>query len=183
MSRTDNYEHINPMLMEKLERRYLRLCRVQEELRKLDFKNAAPGASPEDFVFSRIDFERYRKIPERDFDEFFLKGLEDFSEVFYTKNFRRSRKEIESLIIDSYNRVDRICMLRKETPMILSVMRTLETSLDEAQLIQGEDFLHLDGVIITHRDGMETKLFLSDEGALMGTFQPGGKPWTKILAR
>ena len=180
-------------LMNRLERRYLRLCRNINELGRLDFKKAAPGTSPEDFVFSRIDFSRYREILEKDFDLLFLDGLADFDDAFLRKNFKLGREEIRSLIERSYKKIEGSYKLRQESPLILSIMRTLETSLEDLPLFSTEDIREhsetlyplllssLDGVTVTHRDGKTTKLFLSAEGALSGTFQPGGKPWTRVL--
>ena len=45
-----------------IHRRYLRLCRLQGELAGLDLEKVKPGVSLEDFVFSKIDFHRYREI-------------------------------------------------------------------------------------------------------------------------
>ena len=189
MNQTNVLEHLKPLLMNRLERRYLRLCRLQNEMSRLDFKNAPPGTSPEDFIFSRIDFSRYREIQDQSFKEFFLDGLEDFDEAFYKKNFRLDREEIRSLIENSYKKTEGSYRLQKETPLILSVMRTLETSLEDRPLFSPEEtenrfnllLSSLDGVTVTHRDGMTTRLFVSAEGGLSGTFQPGGKPWTRVL--
>ena len=57
----------------------------------------------------------------------------------------------------------------------------------KAKLLPGMELLYilallaLDNVIITHEDGMTTKLFVSPAGDLSGTFRPGGKPWTLVL--
>jgi len=85
-------------------------------------------------------------------------------------------------------------------------MRTLETSLDTLPLLGLEEIMReldripakyggrenqeklysllitsLDGVLITHDDGMTTKLFITDSGELSGTFRPADKPWTLEL--
>ena len=190
MSYPNELEQLKPLLMKRLERRYLRLCLLQNEMSRLDFKNAAPGISPEDFIFSRIDFSRYRKIPEKDFEELFLEGLDDFDEAFLMKNFRLGLNEVKSLIEKSYEKTDGLFILKRENPVILSLMRTLETSLEDKPLFSPEEvsemvypvlLSRLDGVTVTHRDGMTTRLFVSAEGELSATFQPGGKPWTRVL--
>ena len=190
MSHPNEPEYLKPILMNRLERRYLRLCRLQNEMSRLDFKNAAPGVSPEDFIFSRIDFSRYREIQEKDFEFLFLGGIDDFDEAFYKMNFRLNLNEIKSLIESSYEISGGLCILKRENPVILSLMRTLETSLEDKPLFSSEEvsemvypvlLSRLDGVIFTHRDGMTTRLFLSAEGELSATFQPGGKPWTRVL--
>ena len=155
----------------------------------LDFKNATPGTTPEDFIFSRIDFSRYREIHEKDFNYLFLDGIEDFDEVFFKENFKLDIEEIKPIIENCYEKVDGIFILRRENPLILSIMRTLETSLEDKPLFSPEEtgeelydllLTSLNGVTVIHKDGMETRLFASEEG-LSGTFQPGGKPWTRVL--
>ena len=203
------------IIKRRIDRRYLRLCRIQENLGKLDFKQAPPGVSPEDFIFSKIDFSRYREINEKDFELLFREGLEDFDETFFKKTFNHGRGEIQSEIERSYVKNDGSngnggsYRLQRENPLILSVMQNLETSLESLPLftpeeIQGElkeliDFtggsgrlrntellypllVHcLDGALVTHRDGMTTKLFIGPQGELAGTFRPGNKPWTRTL--
>jgi len=201
------------VLCRRIERRYLRLRRVQEELGRLDFKQAAPGASPEDYIFSRIDFDRYRKMSEKDFDALFPEGLTDFDETVLQKNFGLGRNGIKSLIESSYVKKENFYAILRENPLVISIMRALDSSLECSPLfapeeIQGElekllEFLNaqkypvkndayrlfpllvqsLDNVTITHGDGMETKLFISPNGDLSGTFRPGNKPWTITLIR
>ena len=200
------------ILKRRLDRRYARLCRVQEELGRLDFKKAPPGVSPEDFIFSRIDFSRYREMSEKEFGDLFPEGLTDFDDGFFEKNFGLNKTEIQSLIEESYKKTAGTYIIRKESPSILSVlsiMRTLDTSLESSPLFTAEEtlmelrnllgfvgkgagipgiellypllVLSLDNVCITHEDGMTTKLFISDGGDLAGTFLPGNKPWTLVL--
>ena len=202
------------VLERRMERRYVRLCRVQGELGRLDLKKAAPGVSPEDYIFSQIDFSRYREIEEADFIFFFQEGITDFDESFFKKNFGLSSDEIRSLMGKSYDKVIETFRIKNENPLILSVMRTLETSLEDSPLFTAEEIntelrslinylggntvfspaeikntgklfsllvLNLDSVIVTHRDGMETKLFISPRGDLSGIFRPGDKPWTRVL--
>ena len=194
----------------KIDRIYLRLCRLQEELSGLDFKKAAPGTSPEDYIFSRINFSRYREIPETDFEYLFLEGTSDFPAEFFNKNFAPGRDGACALIKECYAKKDKTYRLRRENPVILSVMRALEISLENSPLftveeIQSElDFLQgltgtqkkmpdaqmlfsllilsLENIDITHNDGMVTKLTVSPRGGLSGTFRPGGKAWTRALA-
>ena len=198
----------NGPLSGRINRIYYRLCRIQEELGRIDFKKAKPGVSPEDFVFSKIDFSRYREIIDKDFELFFLQGLGDYSEDFFLHNFRLGRNGIKSMVQDSYLKTGKTYKLQKETPLILSVIRTLETSLETLPLFTGEEIVTelknlaafvngpkirgmeklypllvfgLDNVIFTHEDGMTTKLFISGEGELRGTFNPANKPWTRVL--
>jgi len=120
-------------------RRYLRLCRLQGELARLDLKKAKPGVSFEDFVFSRIDFLRYREIDDKYFDTLFLEGLADFDEAFFRGKFNLGRKEVQSLIETSYAKEEGLCRLQRENAMLLSVMRTLETSLEDQPLFTPEE--------------------------------------------
>ena len=196
------------ILLRRIDRRYARLCRVQEELSRLDLKKAPPGLSPEDYIFSRIDFSRYREIKEKDFDMFFIEGLTDFEESFLKNNLGIDKSEIKTAITGSYENKDGMYKIKRDNPLILSIMRTLETSLENSPLfsaneireekekllefaeigrLQVLDLLYpflvqsLDNVQITHDDGMTTKLFISPEGELAGTFRPGNKPWTLVL--
>ena len=189
---------------------------MQEELGRLDFKKAPPGASPEDFIFSSIDFSRYREMNENEFNLLFPESLTDFTENFFMDNFGHCRSEIQSLIEESFKKTTHVYRIQKDSPSILSVlsiMRTLDTSLESSSLFTVEEIraelknllsfvgkdagipaeipgserlysllvLSLDNVCITHEDGMTTKLFISDEGDLAGTFRPGNKPWTLVL--
>ena len=192
-------------LKKRIHRRYLRLCRIQEELSRLDFKKAGAGVSPEDYVFSQIDFSRYREMDRTYFETLFLEGHEDFSEAFFRKNFNHSREEIQTLIETGCTKTEALYKIQKESPLILSVMRTLETSLEtlplfsaaeiDSELKKLPDFsgkpaaealfpllvTSLDGACIHHEDGMTTKLFINDDGDLAGTFRPSDKPWTLVL--
>jgi len=194
----------------RIHRLYLRLCRLQEELGRLDLKKAKPnislGLSLEDYIFSNIDFSRYREINENYFTTLFSEGLTDFGEDFLSKNFKRGRNEIKTLIGQSYKKAEGAYMIGKESPLILSVMRTLETSLDTLPIFSLEEITEeldripakyggrenqeklysllvtsLDGVIVTHDDGMTTKLSITASGELAGTFRPADKPWTLVL--
>ena len=205
------------LLQKRLNRIYLRLCQVQDELSHLDLKKAVPDSSRsqslEDYVFSQIDFSRYREIESFYFEALFADGMEDFSEVFFRKNFSLGRKEIKSLVEESYKKDESFYKLKKGNPFILSVIRTLETSLESLPLFTVEEIdqelknllalvgagevndkfyaeagkvfsllvFSLDNAKITHRDGMTTKLFISGEGELSGTFRPANKPWTRVL--
>jgi hypothetical protein len=194
----------------RINRVYLRLCRLQEELGRLDLKKAKPnislGLSLEDFIFSSIDFSRYREINENYFTTLFSEGLADFGDGFFKKNFNRGRSEIKTLIEQSYKKAEGVYKIGKESPLILSVMRTLETSLDTLPIFSLEEITEefdripakyggrenqeklysllvssLDGVVITHDDGMTTKLSVTASGELAGTFRPADKPWTLVL--
>ena len=212
------------IIKRRLERVYLRMRRIQEELVHLDLKKAAAGVSPEDFIFSRIDFSRYREIEASYFEALFLDGQDDFDETFLKKAFGLERKELKSIISEGYRKTEGFYKILKENPVILSVMRCLETSLENSPLFSAKEiedelnnlmfFLEysagsrqgrgspqdgrnrlmpgmeklypllvfsLDGVCITHGDGMETTLFITGQGELSGTFRPANKPWTRVL--
>jgi len=210
-------------LKRRLERLYIRLCRLQEELSRLDLKRARLGAALsidgyktlEDFAFSSIDFTRYHAIVEKDFDKLFPEGLTDFDDSFFRKNFGLGRSALRIIIEKSYEKKDGAYRLRQESPLILSLMRALETSTaivplftvtdigTELQTLQAQMpppphaaahtsapdakrlyslLVHsLDNTAFIHDNGTETKLFISPQGDLSGTFQPGGKPWTQVL--
>lgn len=127
------------VLWRRINRRYLRLCRLQEELGRLDFKQAASGVSAEDYVFSRIDFKRYGKIDEKEFNARYLEGLGDFEDTLLVKNLGLTRDEIISLIEKNYEKNGDSYLLRKENPVILSVMRALDTSLESLPLFTQEE--------------------------------------------
>ena len=135
------------LLKRRIERRYLRLCRNQEELGRLNLKKALPGTSPEDYIFSQINFTRYREIDEKTFDILFPEGLEDFDENFFGENFGIGRAEIKSTVEGSYTRMEGFYRIRRETPLVISIMRTLETSLDNLDIFSageiGEEIKNL----------------------------------------
>ena len=123
----------------KIERRYLRLCRITEELARLDFSKAKAGDSPEDFIFSTIDFSRYREINGPYFLKLFLEGYDDFSDGFFKNNFGLAKEELQPLISGSYKKTETTYKLLHENPLILSLMRTLETSMEESPLFTLEE--------------------------------------------
>jgi hypothetical protein len=171
---------------------------------------AAYGGSFEDLVFSTIDFSVYRKIDAEEFSLLFDGGLEDFDETFYRKAFKTDRETIRKTISRFYLKAGPFYVCRKTNPLILSIMRSLHTSLEFAPLLapddlagdsteQAEEAKHcgaivaaLDGVVIRHDDGMETRLFTrgpetdaKNAGvpggpavSLWGTFHPFGKAHT-----
>jgi len=200
-------------IKKRIERFYMRLCRLQEELGRMDLKKARLGAALgvtgyktlEDFAFSTIDFSRYRKITEKEFDKLFPEGLTDFEESFLKKSFGLGREELQSVIEESYQKAEGEYRLLRENSLILSVMRALETSLEAVPIFTAAEVTEelqtlpssireklptqlypllvssLDNALVTHSDGRTTKLSLSPKGDLAGTFQPGGKPWTLVL--
>jgi len=121
-------------LKKGIHRRYLRLCRLQIELGRLDLKKATPGISFEDFIFSKINFFRYREIEEKYFITLFIEGLKDFDEVFYRRKLNIGKKEVQTLIDMNYKKTEGFYKIQRENPMVLSIMRTLETSLDDLPL-------------------------------------------------
>jgi hypothetical protein len=184
---------MNGLFRRRLDRRYARLCFIQAELGGLDFKKAKKGVSVEDFVLNQTDFSRYREISAAGFVFFTGEGLGDFEEPFFLKYFGMPRSETLSLIERSYRKEGSLRRLVEENPLILSVMRTLQTSLELGPLIRRQEVpgisrgafrslvYKLDNTVITHEDGMTTKLFISPQGDLCGTFRPGNKPWTLVL--
>jgi len=194
----------------RIHRLYYRLCRLQEELGQLNLKKAKPnislGLALEDFIFSNIDFSRYKEINENYYTKLFAEGLADFADGFLRENFNRGREEIKTLIETSYEKTEGFYKIKNENPLIISVMRTLETSLETIPPFSLEEIMEelsripanyggrenlekiysllvssLDGVFIAHDDGMATKLFITDSGELAGTFRPADKPWTRVL--
>jgi hypothetical protein len=127
------------LLTRGIHRRFLRLCRLQGELAGLDLKKAEPGVSLEDFVFSKIDFSRYKEIEVDYFQRLFLEGLKDFSDAFFKEKFYLDKNEVQSMIETDYKKTEGIYRLQRENSMILSVMRTLETSLEDLPLFTPEE--------------------------------------------
>jgi hypothetical protein len=153
----------------------------------------------EDLVFSTIDFSIYRKIDVEEFSLLFDEGLKDFGESFYQKAFKTNRENIRKTIFRFYLKAGPFYICRKTNPLILSIMRSLHTSLEFAPLLAPDDLAGnaagyrsiiaaLDGVVIRHDDGMETRLFTRSPDAnartegqvtlLWGIFHPFGKAHT-----
>jgi hypothetical protein len=197
-------------IKQRVESRYRRILFVHQELEKLNA--AADGKLPknsfEDFVFSNIDFSIYKKIDAEEFILLFDKGLDDYTEVFYQKLFDKSREEVRAIIKESYIRVGPFYVSKKTSPLLLSIMRTLHTSLEFAPLlcpgdVNGEENLSiaadaLHGVQIPHCGNSETRLFVPEKttaapeaasdvpasaptSLLCGTFYPLGKAYTITL--
>jgi hypothetical protein len=134
-------------LRERLESRYARIRFVHEELGRLDFGKARPGRDFDEFVFEQIDFSVYDSIGEDEFRLIWDTGLADFSDAFYEKNFRMNREAVKRLIHRAYTRNnDRYSCGGGEKQlsdlMVLSVMRTLHTSLEFAPLFDREGIFH-----------------------------------------
>jgi len=181
----------------RVESRYRRLCFVQKELAKLDAAVKQCGAEPpagqfEDFVFAQIDFSIYKKIDDEEFTLIFDEGLDDYTEVFFTKAFGMGREAVRKIIRMAYIKIGPFWVCKKADPLLLSIMRTLHTSLEFAPLFSREELAGeeqyralitaLDGVEICHGDGMTTRLFVPEAGAaLCGTFYPQGKAHTISL--
>ena len=116
--------------------------------------------------------------------------LPDFDEAYFTNNFGLDRREVQSLIENGYKKEDGFYRIQQENPITLSIMRALDSSLENSSLFSVEEVTkelypqlisHLDGMVITHEDGMKTTLFISPDGDLSATFRPGNKPWTRVL--
>jgi hypothetical protein len=134
-------------LRERLESRYARIRFVHEELGRLDFGKARPGRDFDEFVFEQIDFSIYDSIEEDEFRLIWDTGLADFSDAFYEKNFRMNREAAKRLIHRAYTKNNgRYSCGGKEKQlsdlMVLSVMRTLHTSLEFAPLFDREGLLN-----------------------------------------
>jgi hypothetical protein len=126
-------------LGERLTRRYRRVCFVQEELGRLDFTKAKTGDVLESFVFNHIDFSWYKKIEQKEFTLLFIDGPEDFGEPFFEKTFRRNREAVKKIITGHYQKIGGFYYLRRENPLIFSIMRSLHTSLEFLPLVCLED--------------------------------------------
>jgi hypothetical protein len=135
----------------RLNRRYLRISFVQEELGKLDFKKAKSGTAFDDFVFDQTDFSTYNKIDEETFRQLYIDGFGDFSGAFFEKAFGISREAALAAVKDGYQKTG-VFFSRREPGMpdssggfprflLLSIMRTLQTSLDFLPLITAEEAL------------------------------------------
>jgi hypothetical protein len=196
----------------RIESRYTRILFVHKELAGLDAaanhqKKGTKGESFEDFVFSRIDFSVYKKIDAKEFLLLLDEGLSDYTEAFYKKAFNMNVDEVRGVITSSYIRAGPFYLCKKAGPLLLSIMRTLHTSLEFAPLLDTSEFSGieqlrlmaelLDGTVIRHSDNSETKLFVpavnsaeisgsqngesSGEPLLCGTFYPFGKAYTITL--
>lgn len=197
-----------------LNRRYLRIRFVQHELERLDFKKAKPGVAFADFVFNQIDFSAYKKISAEEYSLYTREGLEDFEPPFFTRNFRLGREQILDMIRCAYARIGSFYYIKHEkmltNPLLVSVLRTLQTSLEFAPLFTGAAIWDecrtafplppagegesnrlfasllrpLHGASVIHTDGMKTDLsVLREERALLlkGAFHPQGKTSTITL--
>jgi hypothetical protein len=187
-------EEITALIQRRMESRYRRIKFVHEELSRLNQKasqrKAGDPASFEDFAFNNADFSVYQKIPVDEFELLYVAGLEDFAESFYQKAFKANREKIRDSISRSYIKVGPFYVLKKANPLILSIMRSLHTSLEFAPLLAAADFAGngalsgiiaaLDGVVIRHDDGAQTKLRVKD-AVLTGIFYPFGKAFTVTL--
>ncbi|MDR0447425.1 MAG: hypothetical protein LBH07_02025 [Treponema sp.] len=181
------------LVRRRIESRYRRILFVHQELAKLDSApKAIPGESFEDFVFRQIDFSRYNKIDSEEFRMLFDDGLTDFGESFYREKFGMNREEIRKIISGTYKKTGSFFICNKTSPLLLSIIRTVHTSLEFAPILSAEDFADLEqfdnvlgllnGMAIHHDDGMETVLFQT-QTALWATFYPLGKAYTIALTR
>lgn len=196
----DSAEALAALVRRRVESRYRRILFVHRELAKLDGAVPVEGSgSFEDFVFSRIDFSVYKKIDAEEFSLLFDEGLDDYDEPFYRKAFGLNREEVRRTITRSYIRVGPFYVCKNAGPLLLSIMRTLHTSLEFAPLLRGADVnaaasasdeqvrtvaAALDGIVIRHGDGAETRLFTHKTTpgvSLRAVFCPLGKAFTVTL--
>jgi hypothetical protein len=203
-----NADEFTALVRRRVESRYRRMVFVHRELAKLSEKGKKGGGGEEprgfgesfdDFVFRTIDFSIYKKIEAGEFILLFDDGLEDFEENYYQTAFGSSREDVRRTILRSYIRVGPFYVCKQASPLVLSIMRSVHTSLDFAPLFVPADINEngaeqypvlvaaLDGVVICHDDDMETRLFVPrkkngmDTAALYGTFHPLGKAHTIVL--
>jgi len=183
----------------RIESRYRRILFVHRELADLDAAVKQQGGTPpgsfEDFVFSRIDFSVYNKIDADEFRLLFDDGLDDYADAFYQKAFNMNREKVRSVIASSYIQEGSFYLCKQAGHLILSIMRTLHTSLEFAPIITAAELSDADqlrqvaellnGTVIRHSDNSETKLFTpggnSGSPLLCGTFYPLGKACTIVL--
>lgn len=129
----------------RLESRYRRICFVYQELKKLDFKKARPGMLFDDFVFEQTDFGIYKRIPQEDFYLLYEAGLDDFDDKFYIKKFRINRSAVRTIINRLYRPAGAYYCCKEEkilrNPLLISIMRTLHTSLEFVPLIGSGELL------------------------------------------
>jgi hypothetical protein len=210
----ESAEALVNLIRQRIESRYRRILFVHTELAKIDTAaqqsldvsnsgTALTGGSFEDFVFSRIDFSIYKKIDAEEFNLLFDEGLADYEESFYQKSFAMGREEIHRTINGAYIKAGPFYVCKKGSRLLLSIMRTIHTSLEFAPLLRDDDLSGidklralaevLDALVIRHNDGMETKLFVPKEPVnaagtkddplplLCGTFYPLGKACTVTL--
>ena len=156
-------------------------------------KSGLSNRSFEDFVFSRINFSVYKKIDVEEFQLLFRDGLHDYDDSFYLKFFSMGRAEVWRTINECYVKAGPFYLCKKSSPLLLSIMRTMHTSLEFAPLLDSDEIGDkeqikaiagiLDGLVVKHDDGMETRLFVPKQGTalLCGTFNPLGKACTITL--
>ena len=134
-----NIRQIKPGIIEKkINRHYLRLCRVQEELGKLDLKKSKT-ASLEDYVFSQLDFTPYKEIPELEFENILMESIQDFNEAFFQRNFNLNKNDAHILIKKFYVKEDSLYIMQGENPLVISLIHSLYTSLEDSGLFSMED--------------------------------------------
>ena len=165
----------------KIDRLYRRLRRVQEELGRLDLKKRSPekerGEILEDIVFSGIDFSRYGVLDEIDFENFYLEGLDDFGESTFLKNFGIKKEAVFSLLKRGYEKIPGSYRLSTglksgDIILIISVMRTLDTSPDTEELFEVRDI---------QKELRNLFSFLEDDRRVPGSkFRPGIKGTEKL---
>jgi hypothetical protein len=133
------------VVRERLERRYIRIRFVQEELGRLDFRDARPGAGFEDCVFARTDFSIYKRLDPETFSLFSAAGLADYGESFFESAFHLNRKAVGTIIAGAYWKIDSCHVIRNEkllrNPLFLSIMRSIHTSQAFAPLIEKGELL------------------------------------------
>jgi hypothetical protein len=195
-----------------LNRRYRRICFVQDELERLDFRKAGSGAAFNDFVFDQIDFSVYKKIADEDFALFSGEGLEDFESIFFEQSFHLNREKVKKLIAGAYTRTGGFYRIKQENllsnPLLMSLLRTLHTSLAFTPLFTADLVLEeckrlrrfmenpgemygallkaMHGAAFIHTGGIRTDLYAVQEEntlTLRGVFHPNGKAYTIVLAK
>jgi hypothetical protein len=166
----------------RLDRRYLRIRAVQDELGKLNFEKAKPGAALDDFVFEQTDFSMYKKIGAEEFSLFSAgAGIDDFDDGFYTGSFGMDREKTEAVISSAYRRIGAFYYINKEAhlrnPLLMAAMRTLHTSLAFRPLVTGEE-LRIEFACVVRYLAENSVV---DERAFLPAFQNFGAVYADLL--
>jgi hypothetical protein len=119
----------NNLVTQNMERRYRRIAFVQQSLEKINFSKAKPETRFEDFIFEQTDFSIYEKIDAETFQLFYIDGLDDLSDDFYTKTFFRNKDEIRKIIFARCKLIGGF-YASDGNPLLIPIMRSIHTSLD-----------------------------------------------------
>jgi hypothetical protein len=121
----------NNIVTKNIDRRYRRIAFVQQSLEKINFSKAKPDSKFEDFIFAQSDFSIYEKIDAETFQCFYIDGLDDLSDDFFTRILSRNKSEIQNIISARFKLVDGF-YVSDGNPFLISILRSIHTSLDFA---------------------------------------------------